>query len=83
MKATFKHIGIISLVFSQAAWAYTVDPPTTAPADTIQDCTNWAVAAPSDTCESLADSNSITTDQLYRYSPSLVNGCHIIVGDSY
>lgn len=66
------------------AAAYTVDPPTTAPSDTIQDCTSWDVASSSDTCQSIADFGFITIDQLYAYNPSLAtSGCPIIVGDSY
>ncbi|KAL7934419.1 hypothetical protein V8C35DRAFT_327295 [Trichoderma chlorosporum] len=66
------------------AAAYTVDPPTTAPSDTIQDCTSWDVAQSTDTCQSIADYGFITLDQLYAYNPSLAaKGCPIIVGDSY
>lgn len=49
------------------AAAYTVDPPTTAPSDTIQDCTSWDVVSSSDTCQSIADFGFITLDQLYAY----------------
>ncbi|KAI1120091.1 hypothetical protein F5Y10DRAFT_290335 [Nemania abortiva] len=63
---------------------YLVPPPTTAPSNTIQDCTNWAVASSTDTCQSIADSNFITLDQLYTYNPSLsATSCPLIVGDSY
>ncbi|KAJ4856958.1 hypothetical protein T069G_07855 [Trichoderma breve] len=66
------------------AAAYTVDPPTTAPSDTIQDCTSWDVVSSSDTCQSIADFGFITLDQLYAYNPSLAkSGCPIIAGDSY
>ena len=37
-----------------------VDPPTTAPNNTIQDCTNWDVASSSDTCQTLSSNNGIT-----------------------
>jgi hypothetical protein len=33
--------------------AYLVDPPTTASADTIEDCTYWQVASEIDTCASI------------------------------
>ncbi len=46
---------------------YLVDPPTTAPDDTIKDCSNWVVAGKSDTCDSLAESGGITLDELYLY----------------
>ncbi|KAI1281721.1 carbohydrate-binding module family 50 protein [Xylaria sp. FL0933] len=63
---------------------YLVDPPTTAPSNTIQDCSGWAVATSTDTCESIADDNFITLSQLYTYNPSLsANSCPLIVGDSY
>ncbi|KAL7811323.1 hypothetical protein V8C26DRAFT_437473 [Trichoderma gracile] len=52
------------------AAAYTVDPPTTAPKDTIQDCTAWDVAQSTDTCQSIADWGFITLDQLYAYPAS-------------
>lgn len=54
------------------ATAYTVPPPTTAPSDTISDCTNWQVAASSDTCQSLADDGLLTLAQLYDYVSSLI-----------
>lgn len=53
--------------FAASARAYTVSPPTTAPNNTIQDCTNWDIATSSDTCETLATDNSITLAQLYDY----------------
>ncbi|KAI1354385.1 carbohydrate-binding module family 50 protein [Xylaria sp. FL0043] len=63
---------------------YLVDPPTTAPSNTIQDCSGWAVATSTDTCESIADDNFITLSQLYTYNPSLsASSCPLIVGDSY
>ncbi|KAH8682067.1 hypothetical protein BX600DRAFT_544498 [Xylariales sp. PMI_506] len=66
------------------ASAYTIPPPTTAPNDTISDCTNWQVATSSDTCQTLADDGFLTLAQLYDYNPSLAaSGCPIIVGDSY
>ncbi|KAI1381145.1 hypothetical protein F4677DRAFT_402291 [Hypoxylon crocopeplum] len=67
-----------------AGSAYLVDPPTTAPSDTISDCSNWAVASSSDTCDSLAAQGyDVTQQQFLNYNPSLENGCHIVVGDSY
>ncbi|KAI0413503.1 carbohydrate-binding module family 50 protein [Xylaria grammica] len=72
------------LVFITPTLGYLVDPPTTAPGDTIQDCTNWAVAMSSDTCESIADDNFISLSDLYIYNPSLsASSCPLIVGDSY
>ncbi|KAI3336889.1 carbohydrate-binding module family 50 protein [Xylariaceae sp. AK1471] len=63
---------------------YLVDPPTTAPSNTIQDCSYWAMASSDDTCESIADGNHITLSQLYTYNPSLsAESCPLIVGDSY
>jgi hypothetical protein len=58
---------IIALTLSTLAFGYTVDPPTTAPSNTIQDCTNWVVAASSDTCSTLAADGAITLSQLYSY----------------
>ena len=56
----------ISLL-SGFAVSYTVDPPTTADPGTIQDCTNWAIATSSDTCQSLADYYLITLSQFDTY----------------
>jgi len=57
------------------SWAqYTVDPPTTAPNNTILDCTNWVVVTSSDTCTALAVNNGITLaqfDTYVRYSSHL------------
>lgn len=55
------------LVFITPTLGYLVDPPTTAPGDTIQDCTNWVVATSSDTCESIAEDNFIALPDLYIY----------------
>ncbi|KAI0806567.1 carbohydrate-binding module family 50 protein [Xylaria sp. FL0064] len=72
------------LVLIPLTLGYLVDPPTTAPSNTIQDCSGWAVATSTDTCESIADDNFITLSQLYAYNPSLsASGCPLIVGDSY
>ncbi|KAK0757408.1 hypothetical protein N5P37_010131 [Trichoderma harzianum] len=77
-------IAVVLCATGLLAAAYTVDPPTTAPSDTIQDCTSWDVVSSSDTCQSIADFGFITLDQLYAYNPSLAaSGCPIIVGDSY
>ncbi|KAK8091448.1 LysM domain-containing protein [Apiospora hydei] len=84
MPATTSFTVLATLIGAALVSAYTVDPPTTAPADTIQDCTNWAVATSSDTCESLAEYGFITLDDVYRYNPSLkASGCPIIIGNSY
>lgn len=60
---------VVAFVLPCLAFAqqYTIPPPTTAPADTILDCTNWQVGASGDTCALLADTNGITLQQLYRY----------------
>lgn len=63
--------------------AYTVDPPTTAPSDTIKDCTAWVVVAATDTCAALASDNSITLAQFNQYNPSTASKCVLITGDSY
>lgn len=46
---------------------YLVDPPTTAPSNTISDCSNWVVVATGDKCADLASSNSITLAQFDTY----------------
>jgi len=56
-----------TVVRAQSGPPYAVDPPTTAPSDTIQDCTNWAVASSTDTCQTIANSNFITLAQLNTY----------------
>ncbi|KAI1211217.1 uncharacterized protein F4807DRAFT_466534 [Annulohypoxylon truncatum] len=74
----------IALTIVPLVSGYTVDPPTTAPSDTIKYCTRWVVAVSSDTCSTLASDGTITPDQLYSYNPSLSAAtCHIVVGDSY
>jgi hypothetical protein len=57
--------GLVAL--PMVAAQFTVDPPTTAPDDTIRDCTNWWVALDGDTCELIAESNFISLEQLYAY----------------
>lgn len=47
--------------------AYLVDPPTTAPNDTISDCSNWVVVSSTDTCSALASTNGITLAQFDTY----------------
>lgn len=63
--------------------AYLVDPPTTAPSNTIADCSNWAIVTSADTCQSLADANFITLAQFNTYNPSVGSKCALIIGDSY
>jgi hypothetical protein len=57
----------VMLALPMAAAQYIIDPPTTAPEDTIRDCTNWWIATESDTCESLAEAGFISLEQLYDY----------------
>lgn len=59
--------GLLLLAQLAAAQAYTVDPPTTAPADTIEDCTNWYVGVAGDACSTIASNNFIEVTQLYSY----------------
>ena len=54
-------------LLARLAQSYTVDPPTTAPADTIQDCTNWYVGVAGDSCSTIAANYFIDVSQLYRY----------------
>jgi len=61
-----------------AGSTYLVDPPTTAPSDTVSDCSNWAVASSSDTCDSLAaQGDDITTQQFLNYAsrPTVLLQC--------
>ncbi|KAM7192209.1 hypothetical protein V8F33_008483 [Rhypophila sp. PSN 637] len=75
---------VAAAVLSSPALAWLVDPPTTAPADTVQDCTFWTVAGSSDTCRSLADDNFVSVTELHRWNPSLAaSGCPVISGYSY
>jgi hypothetical protein len=55
-------VGLVSL-----ASAYIVDPPTTAAADTIQDCSAWYVVAGGESCASIAADQWITVDQFNAY----------------
>ncbi|KAJ8131831.1 hypothetical protein O1611_g1793 [Lasiodiplodia mahajangana] len=72
------------LVLITLTLGYLIDPLTTAPDNTIQDCTNWVAATSSDTCESIAADNFISLPDLYTYNPSLsASSCPLIVGDSY
>jgi len=73
----------VMLALPMAAAQYIIDPPTTAPEDTIRDCTNWWIATESDTCESLAEAGFISLEQLYDYNPSLRDGCEIAIDISY
>ncbi|KAI1108517.1 carbohydrate-binding module family 50 protein [Nemania sp. NC0429] len=76
--------GAAFLALISLTLGYLVDPPTTAPSDTVEDCSNWAVASSDDTCESIADDNFITLSQLYAYNPSLsATSCSLIADDSY
>lgn len=63
--------------------AYLVDPPTTAPSDTITDCSNWAIVTSADTCQSLAAANFITLAQFDTYNPSVGSKCVLVIDDSY
>ena len=47
--------------------AYLEEPPTTAAADTVSDCSNWHVVASGDTCDSIAKDWYISTDNLRSY----------------
>lgn len=76
-------IGVLSLPV--ALGQYPVDPPTTAPGDTIVDCSSWVVAEQGYTCETLADEGFITLEQLYDYvcscllsSPSNMSSLHML-----
>ncbi|KAK3367563.1 LysM domain-containing protein [Podospora didyma] len=82
MKSTLL-FALLLLAKLAAVQAYTVPPPTTAPRDTIMDCTNWHIGAAGDTCPNLASTYFIQVAQLYRYNPSLASGCKIVIGTSY
>lgn len=72
MSSIKRPLAIILCTAGLLAAAYTVDPPTTAPGDTIQDCTAWDVAQSTDTCNSIADYGFITLDQLYAYVSQII-----------
>ncbi|KAH7304440.1 hypothetical protein B0I35DRAFT_401185 [Stachybotrys elegans] len=84
-------IAVLQLTQVVAGQSYTVDPPTTAPGNTILDCTNWHVGATGDSCQAIATQNFIELRQLYRYqvtdrvlqNPSLADGCNIVPSTSY
>lgn len=63
--------------------AYLEEPPTTAAADTVSDCSNWHVVASGDTCDSIAKDWYISTDNLRSYNPSLASSCKLVEGNSY
>jgi len=65
-------LGLILLLPMLGAAQYTVDPPTTAAPDTIQDCTWWRVAAENDTCASISQSFYLTLDQFEAYVSSMM-----------
>lgn len=52
MKATLS-LGFMALPCLVAA--YPVDPPSTAAADTVNDCTYWHIAAEAETCGDIAE----------------------------
>lgn len=62
----FSSFAVVSLQLI-STYAYTVDPPTSAPSDTIQDCTNWVVVSSTDTCQAISDDNGITLAQFDTY----------------
>ncbi|KAF6840772.1 LysM domain-containing protein [Colletotrichum musicola] len=75
---------LVSSLLAGPAISRFVDPPTTAPAGFIEDCTSWAVAQASDNCQLLADNNNITLDELLHYNPYLtMSSCLLIPGLSY
>jgi hypothetical protein len=47
--------------------AYPVDPPSTAGADTVDDCTYWHIAAVAETCSDMAEYWGLTEAQLATY----------------
>jgi hypothetical protein len=51
------------LAAGAAAQIYQMPPPTTAPDDTISDCTNWVVANASSDCSEIASYYAITEGQ--------------------
>jgi hypothetical protein len=57
----------IAVALLQICHGYLVDPPAPCNANTIQDCSYWAVVKSSDTCSSLALANGITTAQFATY----------------
>jgi hypothetical protein len=71
--------------FITVSSAYLVDPPAGAPVDphTVQDCSNWIVAQSSDTCQSVASTNSLTITQLTTYVCLKFLGFVAIINSSY
>jgi hypothetical protein len=67
MRLNFVREALTGAVIIGLASAYLVDPPTTASADTIQDCSSWQVVTAEDTCVSIADSWFITAVQFAAY----------------
>jgi hypothetical protein len=47
--------------------AYLVDPPSTASADTVSDCSGWHVPTIGDSCDSIAEGWLITTKDFIAY----------------
>ncbi|KAH6649142.1 hypothetical protein BKA67DRAFT_382165 [Truncatella angustata] len=78
---------VLATASSLGAAQYLVDPPTTAAADTIKDCTYWQVASSNDTCTSISEYwgpiLGWLPEQFYVYNPSLADGCELVVGNSY
>ncbi|ETS76430.1 hypothetical protein PFICI_11817 [Pestalotiopsis fici W106-1] len=74
---------LASIVLVGATWGYTVDPPTAASSDTIQDCTLWMIASTGDTCQGISNTYGLELSQLFTYNPSLASACAIVVGQSY
>jgi hypothetical protein len=58
------------------ASAYVVDPSTTAAANTAQDCSAWHVAKTRDTCDQIAESYWITSEDFISYVSIAVDGAH-------
>jgi hypothetical protein len=58
------------------ASAYIIDPPTTAAADTVQDCSAWHVAETGNTCDQIAENYWITPEDFASYVSIVTKGVH-------
>lgn len=82
MKPATCCFALAALLAHLAAAQFTVDPPTTAPEDTIQDCTNWHIGSAGETCADIVDLNFISLEQLYRYVSLKSRGCRLLLGQA-
>ncbi|KAK3681706.1 hypothetical protein B0T22DRAFT_502239 [Podospora appendiculata] len=63
---------------------YLDEPPTTAAASTVSDCSNWHIVTTGETCASVVSSEGIALADFRAYNPVTgTTACNLITGNSY